>query len=131
MPALAGAVAAADGSALGRCTITPKRSLLDVANSTPETSLHAHMGDPCIYCHTPHDEVKPGPCPAREWWPGKDGWCLENGEQKHNFVRTYKDGWPESCKCDRCGAVAPEPFCRTPGKCSAARRCLSEIACND
>lgn len=25
-----------------------------------------HLGDPCIYCGTPHDDVKPGPCPARE-----------------------------------------------------------------
>lgn len=25
-----------------------------------------HVGDPCIYCNLPHDEVKPGPCPARK-----------------------------------------------------------------
>lgn len=25
-----------------------------------------HQGDPCIYCHLPHDEVKPGPCPVRK-----------------------------------------------------------------
>lgn len=26
---------------------------------------HRHRGDPCIYCETPHDKVKPGPCPAK------------------------------------------------------------------
>ncbi len=25
----------------------------------------AHYGDPCRYCGTPHDDVAPGPCPAR------------------------------------------------------------------
>lgn len=25
----------------------------------------AHFGDPCIYCHTPHDDVPSGPCVAR------------------------------------------------------------------
>tara|TARA_R100001463_G_scaffold50536_1_gene100863 strand:+ start:286 stop:621 length:336 start_codon:yes stop_codon:yes gene_type:complete len=29
------------------------------------TKATAHKGDPCIYCGTPHDDVKPGPCPAR------------------------------------------------------------------
>ncbi len=24
-----------------------------------------HFGDPCVHCGTPHDEVQPGPCPAR------------------------------------------------------------------
>ena len=28
-----------------------------------------HLGDPCIYCDTPHDLVAPGPCPGR---PGLD-----------------------------------------------------------
>ena len=23
-----------------------------------------HLGDPCIYCGTPHDDVESGPCPA-------------------------------------------------------------------
>ena len=23
-----------------------------------------HQGDPCIFCGTPHDEVKVGPCPG-------------------------------------------------------------------
>lgn len=23
-----------------------------------------HFGDPCAYCGTPHDDVKPGPCPG-------------------------------------------------------------------
>lgn len=23
-----------------------------------------HFGDPCVHCSTPHDEVKPGPCPG-------------------------------------------------------------------
>ena len=27
--------------------------------------LNAHFGDPCAFCHTPHDDVQPGPCPAR------------------------------------------------------------------
>ena len=25
----------------------------------------AHEGDPCIHCHTPHDDVPSGPCMAR------------------------------------------------------------------
>jgi hypothetical protein len=25
----------------------------------------AHRGDPCIYCNVAHDDVAPGPCPAR------------------------------------------------------------------
>lgn len=28
-----------------------------------------HFGDPCVHCKTPHDEVKPGPCPAFEPFP--------------------------------------------------------------
>lgn len=32
--------------------------------SIPEGEPH-HFRDPCIYCGTPHDGVKPGPCPAR------------------------------------------------------------------
>lgn len=32
--------------------------------SIPEGEPH-HLGDPCIYCRTPHDDVKVGPCPAR------------------------------------------------------------------
>lgn len=30
-----------------------------------ERAARAHHGDPCRYCGTPHDEVAPGPCPAR------------------------------------------------------------------
>jgi hypothetical protein len=25
----------------------------------------AHFGDPCVHCHTPHDDVAPGPCSGR------------------------------------------------------------------
>ena len=32
--------------------------------SIPPGEPH-HFGDPCIYCGTPHDNVEPGPCPAR------------------------------------------------------------------
>ena len=24
--------------------------------------LTAHLGDPCVFCGTPHDEIKSGPC---------------------------------------------------------------------
>ena len=25
-----------------------------------------HVGDPCQFCNSPHDMVKPGPCPVRK-----------------------------------------------------------------
>lgn len=36
-----------------------------------ERAGQAHRGDPCRYCGTPHDEVAPGPCPARTPAPGE------------------------------------------------------------
>ena len=30
-----------------------------------DLGARAHVGDPCIYCHTPHDEVSVGDCPSR------------------------------------------------------------------
>lgn len=35
------------------------------AHGGPARADVAHSGDPCKYCGTPHDEVAPGPCPAR------------------------------------------------------------------
>ena len=34
------------------------------ATKTLLAKTYAHMGDPCRYCGTPHDDVKPGPCPG-------------------------------------------------------------------
>lgn len=30
----------------------------------PATAATAHLGDPCIFCKTPHDDVAPGACPG-------------------------------------------------------------------
>jgi len=30
-----------------------------------QINVTAHIGDPCIFCGCPHDEVEIGPCPAR------------------------------------------------------------------
>lgn len=35
----------------------------DADLSIVDYARYAHRGDPCIYCSTPHDKVKPGPCP--------------------------------------------------------------------
>lgn len=29
----------------------------------------AHVGDPCFYCDTPHDDVPVGPCAGRRKYP--------------------------------------------------------------
>lgn len=49
--------------------------------------MRAHRGDPCLYCHTRHDDVAVGPCPAAPRcpphaypWPGRGGsLCLTCG----------------------------------------------------
>lgn len=33
-------------------------------NQLKQDAQGHHKGDPCIYCGTPHDKVKVGPCPA-------------------------------------------------------------------
>ena len=35
-----------------------------------DRAASAHLGDPCIFCGTAHDDVEPGPCPAQ---PPKGG----------------------------------------------------------
>lgn len=52
--------------------------------------------------------------------------------QPHIF-REYPGagGFPDRVECGRCLIKAPEPFCRQPGKCCAAGRCLSDPVCND
>lgn len=61
-----------------RLNITPSESLYDelvglVAKELRDDqqgvqtglSDKAHLGDPCVYCNTAHDEVLVGDCPAR------------------------------------------------------------------
>jgi len=49
-----------------------------------------HFGEPCIYCHTAHDDVQAGPCPG-------DGVFIPRGAAEGLLTYlngAYKAGWP-------------------------------------
>lgn len=50
--------------------------------STMQTELH-HMGDPCVHCGSPHDEVRIGPCPG-----------VKDRDDE------YRDAWREAARAE-------------------------------
>lgn len=62
-PLLACAYAAAAGLLLEERVLSVEVDLIETTGlARAET---AHLGDPCVYCGQRHDDVAPGPCPAR------------------------------------------------------------------